>query len=446
MPYTEAETDTCFKLSLISSRAEREKDFKFTSLAHLLNKSFLSDCYDSLNKESAVGIDNVSHEEYGNNLDENLESLVGRLKSGKYKPLPSKRVYIPKNKDEKRPLGISAVENKIVEAGMTQILEAIYEEDFLDISYGFRPNRNCHQAISKIDNLIRLKPVNHIVEADIKGFFDSVPHEVLINFIRERIIDTRFLELIRRFLKAGYIDNNLLVKAESGTPQGSILSPILANIFLHYVLDIWFESTVKKHVKGYCELVRYADDFVCLVQYEPDTCKIERALKNRLEKYGLTIHPEKSRKFSFGRFEQQNADKQNRRPNTFDFLGFTHFCTVTLKGKFKVGHITSRKKFVAKCKEMNQWLKTVRNACKAKEWWKTLKAKLTGHYNYYGISGNIRSIAKYHFMTIRLVNKWINRRSQKKSMNWQMFQNYLKCYPLPKPEIKVNIYALSNVM
>jgi RNA-directed DNA polymerase len=446
VPFPEAEIDTWYKLSLISSHAERNESLKFTSLAHLLNKPFLSDCYDSLNKKKAVGIDNVSHEEYGRNLDENLETLVSRLKSNKYKPLPSRRVYIPKNKDEKRPLGISALENKIVEAGITRILGTIYEEDFLDISYGFRPNRSCHQAISKIDSLIRLKPINHIVEADIKGFFDNVSHDELIKFIRERIVDTRLLELLKKFLKAGYIDNNLLMNPKDGTPQGSILSPMLANIFLHYVLDLWFESTVKKHVRGYCELIRYADDFICLVQYENDAVRIEKALRNRLEKYGLTIHPKKSRRFSFGRFEKQNADRQNRKANTFDFLGFTHFCTTTLKGKFKVGYKTSRKKLAAKCKEMNEYLKGVRNLYKTKEWWKILKSKLTGHYNYYGISGNFRSIGSYYQRTVQLLHKWLNRRSQKKSMNWESFNNYLKSYPLPKPEIKVNIYALSKVM
>jgi hypothetical protein len=252
--------------------------------------------------------------------------------------------------------------------------------------------------------------------------------------------------LIRKFLKAGYVDKSLLVNTEKGTPQGSILSPMLANIFLHYVLDIWFEGIVKKHVRGYCELIRYADDFICLVQYEGDAVRIERALKNRLGKYGLTIHPEKSRRFSFGRFEEQNAKRQKRKPNTFNFLGFTHFCTTTLKGKFKVGHKTNRKKFVKACKEMNQWLKAIRNACNIKEWWKILKAKLSGHYNYYGISGNYRSLANYFHTTKRLVCKWLNRRSQKKSMNWQELNNYLKCYPLPKPEIKMNIYTLSDAL
>ena len=228
-------------------------------------------------------------------MDGNLELLVSRLKRKKYKPLPARRVYIPKSETERRPLGIPALENKIVERGITWILERIYEQDFLNCSYGFRPKRGCHQALKSLNDLIMFQPVNHIVEADIKGFFDNVSHEKLMAFIQIRIKDTPFLNLIKKFLKAGYVDNGLLVKTDTGTPQGSILSPMLANIFLHYVLDIWFERTVKSHVKGFCELVRYADDCVCVVRYADEAMRIERGLQNRFNKYGLAIHPTKSR-------------------------------------------------------------------------------------------------------------------------------------------------------
>jgi len=224
-------------LPLISGHARRDPLFQFTSLAHLLDEEYLRDCYASLNRNKAVGIDNVSWEEYGRNLDENLERLVSKLKRKKYQPIPARRVYIPKSATEKRPLGISALENKIVERGITNILESIYEQDFLNCSYGFRPKRNCHQALKELNDLIMFQPINHLVEADIKGFFDNVSHEELIEFIRVRINDTTLLDLIKKFLKAGYIDEGLLVKSDTGTPQGSILSPILANIFLHYVLD-----------------------------------------------------------------------------------------------------------------------------------------------------------------------------------------------------------------
>ncbi len=288
------------------------------------------------------------------------------------------------------------------------------------------------------------KPVSHIVEADIKGFFDNVSHEELLRFLEIRIVDRTLLELIGRFLKAGYVDDGLLVRSDSGTPQGSILSPMLANIFLHYVLDTWFKETVKSSVSGFCELVRYADDFVCVVQNVEDAQRIEKALKCRFERYGLEIHPDKSRSFSFGRFESENAKRQNRRDNTFEFLGFTHYCDKTRKGRFKVGRKTSRKKFKAKCKDMNLWLKSVRNLVKTKVWWKVLRAKLQGHYQYYGVSGNMPSILKYYSMTVRLVHKWLNRRSQKKRMSWSKLKDYLSCYPLPKPGIKHNLYTLSH--
>lgn len=236
MPYTDIGT-TWQKLSLISGHAQRDPDFQFTSLAHLLNVDYLRDCYKSLNRNKAVGIDDVTWEDYGKELDENLKLLVSRLKRKKYRPIPARRVYIPKSKTGKRPLGIPALENKIVERGITWILESIYEQDFLNCSYGFRPKRNCHQALKELNDLIMFRPVNHIVEADIKGFFDKVSHEKLMEFVQIRIKDTTLLNLIKKFLKAGYIDDGVLVNPDSGTPQGSILSPMLANIFLHYVLD-----------------------------------------------------------------------------------------------------------------------------------------------------------------------------------------------------------------
>ncbi|MHB9139780.1 MAG: group II intron reverse transcriptase/maturase [Victivallaceae bacterium] len=443
MPYTEMGL-TEIKLALIAGYAKREPDMQFISLAHLLNTDFLRQCFHGLDRNKAVGLDNVSWGEYEVNLDENLDSLVDRLKRKKFKPVPARRVYIPKSDGGQRPLGISAIENKIVEKGVSTILQSIYEQDFMDFSYGFRPCRNCHQALKELHNQIYQNPINHVVEADIKGFFDNVSHELLMEFLRNRIKDSSMLHLIEKFLKAGYVDNDLLVTSETGTPQGSILSPLLANVFLHYVLDEWYEKTVKPAVKGYCAIVRYADDFVCLVQYADDAERIERALQNRFNKYKLELHPEKSRRISFGRFEQENARKQERSENTFDFLGFTHFCTKTRRGLFKLGRKTCRKKFNRKCKEMTDWLKGIRNLEKPKEWWNTLKAKLRGHYQYYGVSENMRGIKAYYVHTLRMLFKWLNKRSQKKSMNWRGFNNYLQCYPLPMPKITQNFYILSS--
>ena len=440
MPYSEMET-TEFKLSLIAEHAKRNGAMQFISLAHLLNAAFLRKCFMSLNRNKAVGQDNQSWHGYAENLDENLTALVERLKAKRFRPIPARRVYIPKGDGKLRPLGISAIENKIVERGITWILESIYEQDFSNQSFGFRPKRNAHQALKELNELVMFKPVNHVVEADIKGFFDHVSHDHLMDFLKIRIRDRSLLELVGKFLKAGYVDNGLLVETGEGTPQGSILSPILANIYLHYVLDKWFGETVKTHVKGFCELVRYADDFVCVVQYEQDAQRIERALKGRFNRYALELHPEKSRRMSFGRYEAQNAARQERRPNTFDFLGFTHFCDLTRKGHFKLGRKTSRKKYAAKCRDLNQWLKENRNREKTKEWWKTLCAKLRGHYQYYGVSGNYRAINSYYRLTLRIVRKWLNRRSQKRKMSWERFNAYLEHYPLPKPKIRHNFYT-----
>lgn len=433
--------NTEFKLSLISEHAKRNKHMQFTSLAHLMNAEFLKKCFHSLNRNKAMGQDNVSWYDYDENLGENIEALVERLKRQSFSPIPARRVYIPKGEGTFRPLGISAIENKIVEKATSSILGCIYEQDFSDNSYGFRPQRNCHQALKELNDLIMFKPVNHMVEADIKGFFDNVSHDLLMDALKIRIKDSSMLSLVAKFLKAGYVDDGLLVRSELGTPQGSILSPLLANVFLHYILDRWFENTVKQHVDGFCEIVRYADDFVCVVQHARDAERIEKVLKHRFSRFELELHPEKSRRFSFGRYEKINADKQQRKANTFDFLGFTHFCDKTRKGRFKLGRKTSRKKLNAKTKEMNQWLASIRNQSKTKEWWKILAAKLRGHFQYYGVSGNYRSICAFYRSTLGMAHKWLNRRSQKKKMNWEKFYKYLEHYPLPKPSIRHNFYT-----
>ena len=379
-------------------------------------------------------------------MDENLNNLVTRMKAKRYKPLPAKRVYIPKNEHEKRPLGLPSLEDKIVQKGISHILEAIYEADFSDCSYGFRPNRNCHQAINAVDKTIMTKPINYVIEADIKGYFDNVSHEWMMEFLKVRIKDPSFLLLIRRFLKAGYFEAGKIIAIEQGTPQGGNLSPMLSNIFLHYVLDLWFEKKVKPQVRGACYLVRYADDFICMVQYKDDAQRIEQALRERFAKFDLELHSEKTRVISFGRYERENAKRQNRRTNTFNFLGFTHYCDISRRGKYIVGRKTSRKKFRMKCKDMNNWLRKIRNFKKAKEWWPVLQAKLRGHYQYYGVSGNMRSLRRFYLLTKRMTLKWLNRRSQRKSFSRERFEKYLEHYPLPEPRIVHNLYTLSPVV
>lgn len=432
---------TLTKLALITRRAREDSKLQFTSLAHLLDVEFLRGCYWSLGKEKACGIDGRSWHEYGEQLDANLVDLVERLKAKKYKPLPVKRVYIPKNDKEARPLGLPAIEDKIVQKGIACILEAIYEADFIDFSYGFRPGRSCHQALKVVNDTIMFKPVSYVIEADIKGFFDNVSHNWMMKFLQVRIRDSSLLLIIRRFLRAGYMESGSLVRTEQGTPQGGNLSPMLANIFLHYVLDLWFDKRVKRCVHGHTSLVRYADDFVCMVQYQHIAREIEGKLRERFAKFGLTVHSEKTRTISFGRYERDNARRRGRKPNTFDFLGFTHYCGHSRKGRFLLGRKTSRKKFVKACKAMNDWLRQIRSVMPIKEIWVTLASKLRGHYNYYGVSGNWRMIAKFGYVTIRAVMKWLNRRSQRNSFTWKQLQRYLVNYPLPRPRIVYNMYG-----
>ncbi len=418
------------KLTLIAKRAREEPDCQFTSLAHLLNEGYFKACYRKLGRDRACGVDNVTWKEYGEKLDENLGALVGRLKSRKYKPLPVRRVYIPKDKHSKRPLGLPALEDKIVQKGIAGILEAIYEADFLDCSYGFRPGRGCHQAIDAVDKTIMTKLVNYVVEADIKGCFDSISHDWLMKFLEVRIKDQSLLIIIRRILKAGYLEGDMKVATERGTPQGGPLSPMLCNVFLHYVLDLWFERKIKPQRNGDAYMVRYADDFICMVRTRQDACEIVEMLKERFAKFDLELHPEKTRVLSFGRFERINAKKQKRRSNTFDFLGFTHYCDKSRKGGFMVGKKTSSVKFRKKCKEMSTWLKAVRNTAPAKDWWPILAAKLRGHYQYYGVSGNTTALRQYYATTMRLTRKWLNRRSQRGKYGWWSFREYLEHYPV----------------
>jgi len=436
-------TLTPTKLVLISERARREPGYQFTSLAHLLDAGFLKACYFELGRDRACGMDGVSWKEYGEHLDENLQQLVARMKAKRYKPQPARRVYIPKDEHSVRPLGLPALEDKIVQKGIARILAAIYERDFLDCSYGFRPGRSCHQALFSVNATFTTRPINHVIEADIKGFFDHVSHEWMMKFLGVRIKDPSLLLLVRRFLKAGFVEADRYVETDEGTPQGGNLSPALSNVFLHYVLDLWFEKKIKSQVRGECHLVRYADDFIVMVQYADDAKVIAEALRERFAAFDLELHPDKTRVISFGRYERDNAKRQTRKANTFDFLGFTHFCGQSRKGTFLLGRKTSGKRFRKKCQVMKQWLKSIRNAKKVKEWWLTLKAKLTGHYQYYGVSGNYRSIDRFFNATRRMTLKWLNRRSQKKSFSWDRFQDYLDRYPLPMPRVVHNFYTLS---
>jgi len=439
--YAEVVKNMGTKLGFIAQRAAREPKTRFNNLMHHINKDSLKAYFYKLGRNRAEGVDGISWQEYSKNIDSNIKGLLGRMKNMAYRPQPVKRVYIPKAKNESRPLGLPATEDKIVQKTLAGIMEAIYEQDFHDCSYGFRPKRRCHQALKQVSKLINDRPINHVIEADIKGFFDNISHQKLLDLLKMRIADEKFLRYIVRFIKSGYIEGETLKKAKRGTPQGGNISPMLANIFLHYVLDDWFEKEIKPCLRGQSYLVRYCDDFVILVQYKAEAEQTLQRLRERLKAHELELSEEKTRVLSFGYFERENAKKQQRKPNTFDFLGFTHYCSQTRRKAFKVGRKTSAQRFSRSCRAMGIWLKTERNRLKLKELWKELAIKLKGHYQYYGISDNLRSITQFHRATLRLAYIWFNRRSQKKSFSWQEFTEYLKCYPLPKPRIVYSFYA-----
>ena len=432
------------RLKLITQMAKDDSKVKFTSIAHILNEEHLAQCYKALKKNKASGIDGVTVEEYGINLGKNLKELISRMKALQYYPQAVRRVYIPKGEGKVRGLGIPSVEDKIVQMGVKRILEAIYEVDFSDSSYGFRPGRSCHKALDELSKTIMTRPINAVVEVDIEKFFDNVDHKWLMECLKQRINDPSLLRLVVRILKAGIIEEGKYAETDKGTPQGGVLSPLLANIYLHYILDLWFEKVAKRQLKGYAGLIRYCDDFVVCFEEVESAGKFMEMLKERIAKFGLKTAGDKSRVIEFGRKIWEDTKGKGGKPATFDFLGFTHFCDKTRRGKFKVGRKTSSKKFIQKMKAMNEWLKEVRNLVKLPEWWKVLKVKLTGHYRYYGISGNRERIDKFYQATTMLAYKWINRRSQKKSCTYEKYCLYW-IEKLPKPKIYHSFYALTSV-
>ena len=429
------------KLNQIARRAKQDKRLKFTSLIHHVNEANLAECYQELKRNKACGIDGETVEAYGKNLEERLIQLVESMKSKQYRPKPVKRVYIPKaGKSEKRGLGIPSVEDKLVQVMLKKILEQIYEAEFLDVSYGFRPNLSCHDAVKALDKTVMTKPINYVVEVDIKGFYDNISHYWLQRCLEERIADRNLLWLVRKFLKAGVIEDGKKLATELGAPQGGVASPIFANIYLHYVLDLWFEKKVKPQAKGHMSLVRYSDDFVVCCESEKDARNFLELLHTRLEKFGLQVAEDKTKVLKFGRQIWKQSQRSKEKVETFNFLGFTHYCGKSRRGYFVMGHKTSKENFCRKLKETKEWLKKIRNQLHLKEWWPVLKSKLTGHYNYFGISGNCRCLQQFYAQVFSNVFKWINRRSQKKSMNFDQYLNYLQWNPLPTPRICYAMY------
>lgn len=438
-PSSEESVET--KLHRIAEKARKEPLFKFCSLYHLMNEELLRGCFKRLRKDAAAGIDEETKETYAANLDVNLSDLIDRLHRMAYIPQAVRRTYIPKpGSDKQRPLGIPCFEDKLVQAGMVRILNAVYEQDFIEDSYGFRPARNCHKALIALSATVENKPVNHIVEADIKGFFDNVNQEWLMKFLSHRIADKRILRMVKRFLKAGVSEDGSITIPDEGTPQGGVISPLLANIYLHYALDLWFEKVYRKSCIGYARLIRYADDFVACFQTKADADRFRSELTERLGAFNLEVEPTKTRVMEFGRFAVAHAASKGTPAETFDFLGFTHYCGKSRDGKrFRMKRLTARKKFVAKLHAFKEWLKKSRTM-KTAELWEAVKAKLRGHFGYYGVTDNFNGISRFSYKVRQLLFKWLNRRGKRGCINWEKLTEMLKLFPLPNPRIMVSMY------
>ena len=430
------------KFHHIARKARSEPGFKFTSLFHLMNKGLLRGCFQQLRKDAAAGIDRVTKEMYADNLTRNVTDLVERLHRMAYIPQPVRRKYIPKPGSAKqRPLGIPSFEDKLVQAGLVRILESIYEQDFIEDSYGFRPGRSCHDALRALSVTVEFKPINHIVEADIKGFFDNVNQEWLLKFLAHRVGDKRIQRIVKRILRAGVSEDGSVTVSDNGTPQGGVISPLLANIYLHYALDIWFERIYRRSCCGYARLIRYADDFVVCFQYKADAERFRHELVQRLGKFNLEVEPTKTKSIEFGRFAIQNAAKRGGKPETFDFLGFTHYCSTKRNGTgFRMKRVTSGKKFAAKLRIFKEWLRSSRN-WKTEEIWNVAASKLQGHFNYYGVTDNYRGVLRFDYQVRRLLFKWLNRRGKRGCLTWDRFNVMLRRFPLPKPRIMVSMFV-----
>lgn len=413
----------------IANRARISKEHRFGGVYTLLNEEFLRWSFYQLNRKAAPGVDDVTWDEYEAELDTNLPKIVDRLKRKAYRARYVKRHYIPKGKGKRRPLGIPVIEDKLVQYAAKTILESIYEQDFMDFSFAYRPERSAKEAAGELTFKLQFAPLSWVVEADIKGFFDNIDHEWMLRMLEERINDRAFINLIRKWLKAGVLEDiHTVIHPGAGTPQGGVISPILANIYLHYALDLWFEKLVKKRARGECELVRYADDFVCAFRYRSDAERFYREqLPQRLAKFSLELAPEKTNMIRFSRFEIRNA-------RSFEFLGFEFRWGLNRHKRPQVKRRTARKKHRAACEAIQKWIKGNRNEG-LRPIMATLKKKLYGHWNYYGVHHNSKSLWDYYYHTCHVVLKWLNRRSQRRSFTWVRFLAMLERYGIPKPRI-----------
>jgi group II intron reverse transcriptase/maturase len=428
-------------LTRIGEKARKEPGLVFTSLYHHISDvDNLRAYYDTLEADKATGVDGVTKEEYGKDLEENLRDLSERLKRMGYRPEPKRRSYIPKAGSEKgRPLGISCLEDKIVEEATKRTLEPIYEAVFEDSSHGYRPRRNQHKCLDALGRTIQQKKISYVVEADIRRFFDKVNQEWMIKFLRHRIGDERVIRLIIRMLKSGIMEDGIVQATEEGTPQGSILSPLLSNIYLHYVLDLWFSRRVSRQSRGEAYYFRFADDFVACFQYKDDAESFRQRLKGRLEGFGLELAEEKTRCIEFGRFARENAHQRGEKPEEFTFLGFTHYCGKTKEGYFKVKRRTSRKKLGQSLGKFTEWARKARNVLRKGEMLRQARTRVLGHLSYYAITDNLERCSYYVYRATRILLKWLNRKSQRKAYNWESFNQALAWVDWPGARLRKDL-------
>lgn len=424
-------------LTRIDNKARACPDLVFTSLYHhITDIDNLRACFRALSGRKAVGVDGQTKAEYAVNLEGNLQDLSARLARMGYRPQPKRRTYVEKpGSTKKRPLGISSFEDKIVEAALKRVLEPLWEPLFLDCSYGYRPDRDPHQCVDLLGRYIQQWPIHHIVEADIRGFFDHVNHDWLMKFIEQRVGDPRVLRLLRRLLKAGIMEDGLVSPSDEGTPQGSIVSPLLSNIYLHYVLDLWFDRRVRRSCRGQTRLFRFADDFVVCFEREDEAEAFHEALVRRFETFHLELAEEKTRRLPFGRNARRDAQSRGGKPGTFDFLGFTFYCGKTRRGAFKVKRRTARKKLTATLHRFTAWLRKDRHRYRTGDLLGRARSRVQGHLNYYAITDNSDGCQTYLYHVTRILFKWLNRRSQRRAYTWDRFSRVLSSIGWPAGRI-----------
>ena len=421
-------------LGRLTELAQEDSGRKFSSIAHFLTPEALYEAFRSLRKDASAGVDQVTYEDYAKQAVENIQGLWEKLKGKTYRAQPLRRIYIPKEDGKQRAISIPALEDKIVQKATVRLLNAIYESDFLACSYGSRPRRSPHQALDEVDRILFREPVSYVLEIDIVSYFDAIVREQLMEMVERRISDTSILRLLRKWINVGVIDEGRLLVNKTGTGQGQVVSPLLANIYLHYILDQWFEDEVKPRLKGKAFEVRYVDDVLLCFQHKEDAQKVLTVLEKRFSKYGLSLHPVKTRLVEFGRSALATAERTKTQPATFEFLGFVHVSARSRRGKFMVKVKTMKKRLKRSLKAAEQWCKEHRHD-PVKDQQATLNAKLRGHYQYYGRASNNRALRQYFNGVRGMWKKWLNRRTRGTTLHWDKYLQLLRRHPLLLPRI-----------